>query len=461
MSDTTSGIKTIKKALARNAIMNLVGECAPMVVAVFAIPILIKGLGTDRFGILTIAWVFVGYFNLFDMGLGRALTKLIAEKMGKGQFGDIPRLTWTALALMGGLGMFGVIAVILLTPWLVNSVLNIPDFLRDDSRRAFYLLALSIPVVIITAGLRGILEAHLRFDIIVGIRIPLGFFTFLGPLAVLPFSKSLVAIVAVLVAGRVVAALFHLIYCLRVIPALKKDVRGTRTMVKPLLSYGGWLTVSNVVGPALTYADRFFIAGMISIGAVAYYTTPYEVISKLLIIPIAILAVMFPAFSKAFAQDALHVRHLYYRTAIYLSFIMVPLVALIILFSEQVLALWISPDFAHKSVAVAQLLSIGVLINSFGYIPYSVIQAAGRPDITAKIHLCELPLYLAYLKFLLPIYGIKGAALAWIIRASISTVVLAFVANRVISHPAARDRTPRIGWRMLNLRGKPRSTSDD
>jgi len=54
--------------LSRNTVLNLVGQCAPLLVAIFAIPLLIRGLGTDRFGVLTLAWVVIGYFSLFDLG---------------------------------------------------------------------------------------------------------------------------------------------------------------------------------------------------------------------------------------------------------------------------------------------------------------------------------------------------------------------------------------------------------
>lgn len=83
---------TVKKAkltrgslLASNTLWNLAGYGLPLLVAVFAIPLLIKGLGIDRFGILTLAWMVMGYLSLFDLGLGRALTKLVSEKLSAGQ----------------------------------------------------------------------------------------------------------------------------------------------------------------------------------------------------------------------------------------------------------------------------------------------------------------------------------------------------------------------------------------
>ncbi len=91
---------TSGRQLSRNIIWNLLGSGAPLLVAIVAIPILIEGMGLVRFGVLTIAWMVVGYFSLFDLGLGRALTKLVAEKLGHSQNNEnneIPPLIWTAM----------------------------------------------------------------------------------------------------------------------------------------------------------------------------------------------------------------------------------------------------------------------------------------------------------------------------------------------------------------------------
>src|SRR5260370_40800032 len=75
---------TSGRLLARNTVWNLLGSGAPMIVAVVCIPILIRGLGKERFGVLTLAWALIGYASLFDLGLGRALTQLVARKLGAG-----------------------------------------------------------------------------------------------------------------------------------------------------------------------------------------------------------------------------------------------------------------------------------------------------------------------------------------------------------------------------------------
>src|SRR5579864_627462 len=113
-----NGHLTSGRLLARNTVWNLLGSGAPMLVAVFCIPILIRGLGKDRFGVLTLAWALIGYASLFDLGLGRALTQLVAKKLGTGEEKGIPTLAWTSLLLMSLLGLAGTACILLISPWL-------------------------------------------------------------------------------------------------------------------------------------------------------------------------------------------------------------------------------------------------------------------------------------------------------------------------------------------------------
>src|SRR2546427_4459732 len=118
MSETVTkpnGHLTSGRLLARNVVWNLLGTVAPLFVAVFAVPRLIHAMGTDRFGVLTLAWALIGYASLFDLGLGRALTQLVARKLGAGEEGEIPSLAWTSLLLMMLLGLAGTASVLLIS----------------------------------------------------------------------------------------------------------------------------------------------------------------------------------------------------------------------------------------------------------------------------------------------------------------------------------------------------------
>jgi O-antigen/teichoic acid export membrane protein len=403
-----------------------------MLVAAFCIPLLIKGLGTDRFGVLTLVWALIGYATLFDLGLGRALTQLVATKLGSGQDGEVPTLVWTSLLLMLLLGLLGAMVVVLLTPWLVNRALHVPGLLGHETLYSLYLLGLSIPVVISTAGLRGLLEAYQRFGLTNALRIPMGVFAYAGPLLVLPFSKSLFPVVTVLVVGRVIAWGAHLLLCLKVMPTLRHRIVWRRAAVGPLLRFGSWMTITNIVGPLMVTLDRFVIGSLLSVGAVAYYATPYEVVTKFWLIPGSLLGVMFPAFSTSFVQDRSRTAQLYSRSVKYLLLTLFPLILLVVVLAEDGLRLWLGTEFARHSARVLQWLAVGVFVNCLAGAPFAAVQSAGRPDLTAKLHLIELPVYLIALFWLTKVHGIEGAAMAWTGRVTFDALVLFGLAKRFL-----------------------------
>jgi O-antigen/teichoic acid export membrane protein len=411
--------------LARNTIYSLVGQGLPLIVAIFSIPLLIKEIGVDRFGILTIAWIIIGYFSLFDLGLGRALTQLVAEKLGSDKSDELPQLIWTASLLMILLGIFGTVVLIVISPWLVYSALKIPPELQTETLQSFNLLALSIPFVTSTAGFVGVLSALQRFDLINYVRIPSGLLMYLGPLAILPWSKNLIAIISVLLITRFCTWGIHISQCLHCLPGLShQKFAFQQKSLKPLLRFGGWMTITNIVGPVMVYLDRFLIGSILSVTAVAYYTTPYELITKLHIIPSAIVSVLFPAFSSTFLIDKEQTTKLFYRGLKYIFIILFPVISLISFLANSGLKLWLGADFAQNSTFVLQWLAFGMLFNSFAQIPFAFIQGIGRPDVTSKIHLFELPLYLLVLTGLTARFGINGAAVAWVLRVIIDVVIL-------------------------------------
>jgi O-antigen/teichoic acid export membrane protein len=435
------------KTLAKNTAWNFLGQALPLLVGLAATPALIHRLGTDRFGVLTLAWLVVGYFTLFDFGLGRALTKLIAEKLGEGSGTDIPALFWTALLLMAALGLLGGAGLAFLTPWLTTHVLKIPRNILPETTLAFFWLSLGLPIVIVTAALQGVLAAYQQFMSFAALRLVTGMWSFLGPLLCLIVTSNLASIAAVLIAGRALACMLALWLSFRVDCRLRHPL-WLRKTVRPLASFGGWMTVSNVVGPLMVYLDRFVVGAFLGMTAVAYYATPYDVVTRLLIIPTSLLGVLFPAFSTSLAVDRARAGRFFERAISFLFLLMYPITLILVMFAHEGLTLWLGNGFAVHSAPVLQWIAFGIFINSLGMVPFGSIQADGRPDVTAKLHLAELPIYFGILWVLLKKLGIEGAAIAWFLRVLLDSAVLYWIALRDL--PEVRAGVVRKGCFILS-----------
>lgn len=435
MSDAHPHVNlTSGRLLARNTIWNLLGTLLPMGVAVVSIPPLVHALGLDRFGLLSLAWVVIGYFSLFDAGIGRALTKLVAEKLGANEEHSVPPLVWTSLLLLFALGVLGGLATFAVSGRLVHGMLKIPATLQPEALKSFYLLALSIPTVTVTSGLRGILEAQQRFRLLNLIRIPMSIFSFAGLLLALPFSHSLVPVIAILVVGRIIGLLAHLFACFHTMPLLRHDFGLRRSTIWPLIKLGGWMNLTNVLSPIMVYMDRFLIGSLISVSAVSYYTAPFEIVTRFAVIPGAVTGVLFPAFATSLALDPERTKVLLGRGVKYIFLAVFPIVLLAAAFAPEALRLWLGNAFAQNGSSVLRWLAVGIFANCLAQSPYVLLQSAGRPDIPAKLQLVELPVYVVAMVLLVRTFGVKGAAIAWALRLIIEAFLLFLLSHRLLPH---------------------------
>ncbi len=436
MNSPLKAISTAPLAIASNATINLVGALIPVLAAVVGFPALNRNLGTERVGFLTLAWAIIGYFGLFDLGLGRALTKVVAERIATPLEITIPRLVWTGLAIIAALGVVAGLSMALAANWLVATALAIPPGMQPEAITAVRILALTVPFVVTTAGLRGVIEAQGRFLASNLIRAPLGVWFVAGPLLLVPFgTRSLAWVAGVLFAGRLVAWVAFATACLRGLPLMLHGPKFDPGQVRPLLRLGGWMTVSNVISPILVYMDRFLLGSRVSLEAVAWYATPWEVVTKALLLPGAVVGVLFPLFSAATASGRAGGQRLYRLSVRYTGLVLLVPTLAIALFAEEGLTAWMGSEFAGNAFRVAQVIALGTFLNGIAHIPFSLLQGAGRADLTARIHVLELPLYVALVIVLTGRFGIIGTAVAWTARVGLDLLLLSALARQATGAP--------------------------
>lgn len=426
------------RCLARNTAINMIGRIVPLLVAIVTMPYVIRHLGPDRYGLLALAWIVVGYFAIFNLGIGPATTKFVAEMLGKGETEGLPELVWTAFASQTVFGVVGGILLAIASPLLVSHVLKIPVALHAQAETIFLLLAAALPLDFGSGSLRGVLAASQRFDLLNALGVPASVLNYLLPVVALALGLGLPAIVLFLVLARAISLVVIFVLCVRLYPALRGGFRFDRKLVRPLLGYGGWVAVNSAVNPILTYLDRFLIGAVISIAAVGFYTPPYLIATKLWILPTSFTATLFPAFSASVGRgDRRWVSNTFVRSFKFLLLMVGPAALVMAFFARPLLTLWLGPKFAAEGALALQIMGVAVLAKSLAFVPYDLLYGVGRPDIPAKFHLLELPCYIGMTWFLITRFGLPGAALAWAILATVDCLLLTVAACKV-THTSPR-----------------------
>ena len=248
------------KIIVRNTVLNFFGLVVPLAVGFVTIPMVVRALGNDRFGILALVWVVFGYFGLFDLGLGRTTTRYIADALGRNESGKLAGTLWTTVYLQTGIGLLAAILSYLAAPLIVRRVLNIPEGFVGETILTIRLVGLSLPVMFISSSFRGVLEAAQRFDLVNAVKVPVNILFYVLPLAGVALGFGLPGIVVLLVASRAAALVVWGALSLRVMPALRTRPVLHGKLVRPLFSFSGWLGLSSILYAVTSSMDRLVIS---------------------------------------------------------------------------------------------------------------------------------------------------------------------------------------------------------
>jgi O-antigen/teichoic acid export membrane protein len=304
----------------------------------------------------------------------------------------------------------------------------------------------------VSGSLSGALQGAQRFDLVNAIQVPTTVGIYLAALFGAWLGLGLCGIIVLIVGVRGVALVGLLVLYTRCLAGFRSF---PASMFRALLSFGGWVSVSNVVGPILVYADRVLLGSLVSAAAVGYYAAPYEVVTRALwVLPTAISTTLFPGFSAWTASgDCRTLSRTCGRAVKYLLLLVGGAVAVLVVFADFVLHFWLGREYAEHSTWAMRILSVGVLINSLATVPYAALQGSGRPDLTAKFHLLELPVYIVAAWFLVSLWGVTGAAVAWSARAALDGALLFWASRRFLGVSQESFYEAGIGKVLIGLLG--------
>lgn len=430
----TTGVQGGSRLLARNSALNALGQLAPLLLAIPILPFVLGALGTERFAVLTLAWTVIGYFGFLDLGLGRAATKFVAGMLGEGRHDEIGRVVWSSIALQSLLGLAGAAAIAALAPVIAADVLRISETaLLEETQRTLIVVAVGLPLVLLSGTFSGVLEAHQRFDLVNLVRVPANVATLAIPAGGAAVGLSLPEIVTGIVIARACALLSFALLASRAAGGLR-PVMPSAALLRVLLGFGGWLTLSLLAAPVLTYTERLLIGGLRSLTDLAYYAVPFEIVARTAVIPSAVALTLFPAFS--YAQGRRDTVAALFRRPLRLLFLLQwPLLVVFWLFPGELLATWMNEEVAAAGAHTLRLLGLAFFFNGFAQLALAGVQGLGRPDLKAKLDLVQVPLYIACAALLTSRFGITGAASAKLLFTVADTVLLFVFARRLGAPP--------------------------
>lgn len=426
----------------RDAAVNSMGMILPALAGLLAMPVLLHNIGEARLGVFTLALGVIGLTGLLDFGVARGITQFLASQSdGETKQAAVSVTLRRSLVALAAIGLILSACLWLVADPITVKLFRLPDELCSQTSQGLKWIGLSIPFALISMAAAGILEGRRDFLKVNAIRAPLNVLTFIVPMVLSFWTSHLGHLIAALGITRVLGS-FVWMWAIRD-ENIFFAAGGQGSHLSRILKFSSWLSVSNIIGPLMIYTDRFYLASLYPPATVALFTVPFDASFRATSLPVAAMNAVFPALSsRGLSADV--------REAIMLSagkmlfLLWLPPLFLAVLYADKILSVWLNPSFGENATTVFQLILIGVFLNGFAHIPVAGLHAAGRSDITAKIHAAELPFYLIIMISAINTWGLHGAAVAWLVRISVDTALM-YVAEYTTCVNAARGKLVVLG----------------
>lgn len=412
-------------SIARHTAYNLLGTALPIVLALVTVPEYLKLVGAERYGVLSLAWIMLGYFGVFDLGLGRAVMQRIAAS--RAETNDTrARVFGTALAANSLVGLAGALLLVPAAYFAFRSGFGMSAALRDEAMASVPILALALPVSTLFGLLNGALIGREQFRSVNSITVISALLFQLLPLATAFFlTNDLSALLGASVFARGAGAALLAWKCGQEFGRAAFS-KFDRQYLSQLLQYGSWVTVSGLISPLLVVGDRFFIGRALGAVAVAIYTLPYQITSRLSPLAGALGNALFPKLAANELDEADRLTDLGFRT---LFACLTAPVAFGIAVMAPVMEFWIGRELGGPAGPIGRVMLVAAWLNVFGQIPFWRLQARGMPRMIALAHLGEAIVYFPILVVLIAHFGLIGAAFASMLRMAFDAAILWKLAN--------------------------------
>lgn len=417
---------------------NLAGQVFTSTIGFLAVPIFLALVGEARMGVANLAGSMLFYLLFMDLGLGQALIQVLSTKIAAGESAQGEGILRASVRIVGGLSVVGALGVCALSIPLAYQWLKVPPELRLEAALAFSISGLSIPVVLVTNLFRATLIAGGRFREL-NLQRMLAHGLHWGALLLGSWASHRIDVALGL---TLVSNLAMMIWSWRiateVLPERGPDLGLAK--LRPILTMSGWMMVSSLVTPFLTQAERWVIGLKVGVEALAWYSTPVELAQKIFIAQGALMGVVLPNLARARVGDPAGASRLYLRFLWLQLGIFAPLCAIGALVAPEFLGAWLGENFRQFGSDPMKIACAGVVLNLMGSAGYTLAVAAGRTDLAGKIHLSQVVPYLLLVWFVVPRWGIVGAAWIWTFRIAIDAGLFLFLTRTLLDDTAGR------GW---------------
>ena len=416
-----------------NVLSNFIGNGYSAIISVIFVPLYLKYIGAEGYGLIGIFASLQVVLSLLDTGLSTTLNKEVARlSVFPTEHQKMLNLVKTLGNLYWGMACIAGAIALVLSPFLAKYWVHPKELSIQTITYAFCLLSISLifqfPSGFYSGGLLG-LQRQVVLNII---RVVFATLRSIGVILVLEFvSNSVIAFFGWTLIISILQALVYRYALWYYLPKAISKPRFAKEELKKIWKFAAGMTAIGVTSILLTQVDKLILSKILPLAQFGYYTFAFTLgsISYMIVAPIS--QSYFPRFCIIVAENKIEeLKDIYHQASQMVTLFILPFALFLSIFSNEILFIW-----THNSVTVentwriTSIVSLAVALHCLVSLPYILCLSYGYTKLSLYSNMIILFLLIPLTIFAAIHFGGLGGALCWLIITSLNFIINPFLVH--------------------------------
>ncbi|BAV33916.1 hypothetical protein SCL_1611 [Sulfuricaulis limicola] len=421
------------KKILKNAGFNTISQVVNMAVSVLFVPAYIYFLGIDGFGIYSFLLLIFSWVTILQAGIDPAVIRMSAKYAAENNHAGINSLITASLGFQIVIASLLGLAIYLAVDNLALFVIKDEAGFLNEARDALYYSAINIIALMCRNVYVSLFMGLQRYGVSSVYESLFQITASLVSLLLLWLGYGIAGmIVARLILNLASLPILHFIVK-RLVPSFHLGFDMSRELLREIYDFASWIVVGRINRLALNALPPIFINMYIGPSGIAYFNIASRIVSSLNNLLASSTTVMFPFVSELKAlQETGRIKSLYLGANRVLSLISAPLYSFGVIYSWDILYVWLGADIANNCWLLMALFFVGYYLSSATMVPSTFALGMGKSKILAITGFAQTVLVLIFLPALIRAFDILGAGLNLVLFEAASVVMVIVITNRII-----------------------------
>lgn len=405
-------------SLKKNVVANYFGAGWNALMAMAFVPLYIRYLGMEAYGLIGIFAILQGWLWLLDMGMIPALSREMARFSGDTTKAQLIRNLLRSIEVIAiCVAIVAVITIWLASNWLATGWLRIEKLPLSVVAKALtimgWVVALRFIENIYSSSISG-LQRQVVLNIVSSVMATLrglgavGVLVFISPtIMAFFFWQGLISLLTIILFAGVVYG---------ILPVSKKRATFSLKAIKSVWRFAAGTMGLAFLSLLLTQVDKILLSRLLTLKAFGYYMFAVAVARTPFIVVGPVVQAFYPRFTQLLQEDNKISLTFYYHTSAQLITVLLGSASvMLIFFGNDILTLWTRDTvLTEQTYVLIAILSFGNLLNGMITIPYNLQLASGWTGLMIRINMIVICVVIPVLFKVIPAYGAIGAAWVWV-----------------------------------------------